>query len=104
MAPVVAAAWPAYIHLLVVGWITQLVMGVAYWMFPRAQRAPAPDRTGWMAYGLLNVGLFCRVIAEPVAATEPAPAVAWLLLLSAALQLAAILLFVIGIWPRVRAR
>jgi hypothetical protein len=27
--------WPTYVHLLVVGWLTQLIFGVAYWMFPR---------------------------------------------------------------------
>ena len=34
------AAWltslfPTFYHVLVVGWITQLIFGVAYWMFPR---------------------------------------------------------------------
>ncbi|MFL5471446.1 MAG: hypothetical protein ACJ8AM_03735, partial [Gemmatimonadales bacterium] len=36
-----AMAWPTYLHLLVVGWLTQLIFGVAHWMFPRSQFGPA---------------------------------------------------------------
>jgi hypothetical protein len=34
-----------YIHLLVFGWLTQLIFGVVYWMFPCA---------GYLAYPLGN--------------------------------------------------
>ncbi|PJB67886.1 MAG: hypothetical protein CO094_02665 [Anaerolineae bacterium CG_4_9_14_3_um_filter_57_17] len=27
--------FPVYIHLLVFGWLTQLIFGVIYWMFPK---------------------------------------------------------------------
>ena len=33
-SPLMRAIWPAYLHLLVLGWLTQLIFGVAYWMFP----------------------------------------------------------------------
>jgi len=33
--PVVVVLFPTLLHLLVVGWITQVIFGVAYWMFPR---------------------------------------------------------------------
>jgi hypothetical protein len=42
--PVVAASGPAYVHLLVVGWITQMIFGVAYWMFPKYAPPPAAPR------------------------------------------------------------
>ena len=32
---VIAALGPVAVHLFVVGWITQMIFGVAYWMFPR---------------------------------------------------------------------
>ena len=104
--PVLAAAWPTYIHLLVVGWITQLIMGVAFWMFPRVQRRPAlaSDRPGWIVYASINLGLACRLIGEPVAAAHVGRPLGWLLPLSAALQLIGVVTFVIGIWPRVRTR
>lgn len=104
--PMLAAAWPSYIHLLVVGWITQLIMGVAYWMFPRVQRRPAPasDRQGWIVYASINIGLACRLVGEPIAGAYAGGAPGWLLPLSAALQLIAMVMFVVGIWPRVRTR
>ncbi len=104
--PALAAAGPSYIHLLVVGWITQLIMGVAYWMFPRVQRHPAPssDWPGWIVYGSLNIGLACRLIGEPMVGTRSGGPAGWLLPMSAALQLIAMLTFVMRIWPRVRTR
>lgn len=95
---------PAALHLLTVGWLTQMVFGVALWMFPRASAA-APrgsERLGWLAWTGLNVGLALRVVAEPLALTgQPLPG---LLILSALLQFLAALAFVVNIWPRVRAR
>jgi hypothetical protein len=31
----VAALQPVYFHLLMVGWVTQLIFGVVFWMFPK---------------------------------------------------------------------
>ena len=65
--PLLRAFWPTYVHLLVVGWLTQLIFGVAYWMFPRysAERTRASERLGWAAFALLNIGLVLRVVGEP---------------------------------------
>jgi hypothetical protein len=95
--------WPTYLHLLVLGWLTQLIFGVARWMFPRdrSTTTPSGERLGWATYISLNAGLVLRSIAEP------GPASRWrsgLLLLSALLQVAAGWLFVLTTWPRVRGR
>lgn len=98
-AAYLAGAWPVYIHLLVVGWATQLIAAVAYWMFPRADpRAPASDVPGYIVYGLLNAGLLLRAFAEPI------PDRRALLPAAALLQLAAIVLFAATLWPRIRGR
>jgi heme/copper-type cytochrome/quinol oxidase subunit 1 len=104
--PALSVIWPAYIHLLMVGWITGLIFGVAYWLFPRSDRLrPAlSQRLGWAAYWLLNSGLLLRVATEPVTALDPASPVRWLVPLSALLQLGAACAFAALIWPRVRAR
>jgi heme/copper-type cytochrome/quinol oxidase subunit 1 len=95
--------WPTYVHLLAVGWLTQLIFGVAYWMFPRHRAASSPwsERLGWLAYSCLNAGLVLRAIAEsgPLTALRSG----WFLL-SALLQLIAGWSFVIATWPRVRGR
>jgi hypothetical protein len=94
-----SAAWPVYIHLLVLGWATQLIAAVAYWMFPRAEpKSPASDAPGWAMYGLLNAGLLLRAVAEPVPERHA------LLPFAALLQLAAILIFAATLWPRIRGR
>ena len=105
-APALAAAWPGYLHLLTVGWITQLIIGVAYWLFPRPDRSRAApsDRLGWAAYALLNTGLLLRVGCEPFVTFHPTAWVRWLLPLAGLLQLAAAVAFVLLVWPRVRGR
>ena len=50
----------AHIEMLLVGWMIQLVMGVAIWIFPRfaVRRAPQLSaRTAWLAFALLNAGV-----------------------------------------------
>ena len=105
-APLLSAAWPGYVHLLTVGWITQLIIGVAYWLFPRPDRArPAPpDHLGWAAYVQLNAGLLLRLAAEPVAILDPASDARWLLPFAGFMQLGAAICFLLLVWPRVRAR
>lgn len=51
---------PIHIELLLVGWMIQLVMGVAVWIFPRFVLRRAPQRsavTAWLAFALLNAGV-----------------------------------------------
>ena len=100
--PALAAAWPMYLHSFVVGWITQLIAGVAYWMFPRVDRmTPPDDPRGWWVYVTLNLGLILRAASEPWGGTHWASVA---LPLSAALQLFAAGVFVITLWPRARGR
>lgn len=97
----------ATVHLLTVGWITQLIFGVALWMFPRPGRPRTlPDRPlDRVAYGLLNGGLLARLAVEPGWTLAPGSgAWRWLLLVSAVVQWAAVLYFVARLWPRVRSR
>ena len=102
--PLFRALWLTYIHLLVVGWLTQLIFGVAYWMFPRysAERPRGSERLGWATFALLNLGLLLRVIAEPWHALAGQGAA--LLVGSALLQLLAGWIFVVNTWPRIRER
>ncbi len=102
----VAAAFPVYVHLLVMGWATQMIFGVAYWMFPR----PAPERgrggsaLGWLCFATLNAGLAMRAAAEPAGAIRPSHVADFGLVLAAMLQLAAVLAFVALMWRRVMTR
>ena len=106
MAGITARLWPSFVHLLVLGWLTQLIFGVAYWLFPRFERE-SPYGPSWYliaAYPLLNVGLVLRVVAE--AGTGGLPdGVRTALLISAAFgQWVAVVLLSVYTWGRVRAK
>lgn len=98
--------FPIYIHLLVFGWLSQLIFGVVFWMFPRysAERPRGSETLGWWTYALLNVGLLLRALAEPIDSMQPNPFSGWALVLSAILQFLAGLLFVINSWGRVKEK
>lgn len=101
-----AAFGPAWIHLLVVGWLTQLIFGVAYWLFPRHSRERPFGQTApaWAAFVLLNAGLVLRAIAEPAVAWGGSAGWRTALVVSAAAQALGALAFVVYLWPRVRTR
>jgi hypothetical protein len=102
-----AALWPVQLHLLTVGWLTQLIFGVAWWLFPRAPSGPVrgSETAGWMAFGCLQAGLALRAVFEPWSTAGHTSALgAALLALSALLQFLAAVSFATAIWPRVRER
>jgi cbb3-type cytochrome oxidase subunit 1 len=98
--------FPIYIHLLVFGWLTQLVFGVVYWMFPKysADMPRGSEPLGWWTYALLNIGLILRAIAEPVQAVQPGLIAGWTLVVSAGMQFLSGLTFVLNSWKRVRVK
>lgn len=97
---------PLFWHLLMVGWITQIIFGVSMWMFPGRNREEGfiAQKWGWLTYLLLNLGLVFRVIAEPM--IHRSAVIFWeiLILLSAILQLAAAVTYSIELWPRVQSK
>jgi len=97
---------PVYVHLLVVGWLTQLIFGVMYWMFPILSRSEmrGDPRPAWAALVALNVGLILRAVAEPWRALDPNGINQAGLILSSIFQVAAGYLIVLVCWPRVREK
>jgi hypothetical protein len=88
------------------GWVTQLIFGVAYWMFPKySKELPHGHEGVWVAiFWLFNLGLALRVIGEPLHLLRPEALWAWLTELSAVLQWLAGMAFVIIMWRRVKER
>jgi len=61
VGPAVWRLLPLHIEASLVGWVLQLVMGVAYWIFPRFGMTPAQrgrEGLAWLAFWLLNAGLW----------------------------------------------
>lgn len=97
---------PVFYHLLTVGWLTQLIFGVAFWMFPAySKEQPHGDpRLGWIAYGALNGGLLLRVVAEPLIIWQPQLRLGGALAVSALLQVIGVWAFIALLWPRIKPR
>jgi len=106
LSPVLAALGPVYFHLFLVGWVTQLIFGVVYWMFPKYTRESprGQEWLAWLTYWLLNLGLLLLVLGEPLQSLRPSVLSGILLSLSALLQWLAGIGFIANTWPRVKEK
>jgi hypothetical protein len=97
---------PVYFHLFLVGWVTQLIFGVVFWMFPKysPDKPRGSEVLGWWTYILLNTGLLLRCLGEPLLSWGPAAFWGWIVALSALLQWAGGMCFVFNTWGRVKEK
>ena len=95
-APFIWALLPAHIEFLILGWLTQLALGVAFWILPRlASNTPrGNERWSWTAFVLVNLGIALNVASPYVGLT-------WLGLSARILQAAGVAAFAIGNWQRI---
>jgi hypothetical protein len=96
-------------HFAGVGWLVNMVIGIALWMLPlNRERFPAtqgryPTGIVYACFALLNGGLVLRLVAEPWYQLGGKSIIAAALLALAAIaQPLAIALFVVVAWQRVR--
>lgn len=87
---------PAHIEFLLIGWTVQLALGVAFWILPRWQTQRGDVRPAWLAYALINVGIWLVVLAGWFAWPE------WVLTLGRVCEAAAAGAFALHAWPRVK--
>jgi hypothetical protein len=99
-----AGLGPVSIHLFLVGWVSLLIFGVVFWMFPKftRQQPRGSETLGWVTFIFINTGLLLRAAGE--AFNAPALGWGWVLPVSALLQWFAGLSFVINTWPRVKEK
>ena len=97
---------PLFWHMLMVGWITQIIFGVSIWMFPGRNREEGfkAQKWGWLTFIFLNTGLILRVISEPMAGGSTTGFLEVLLVLSALLQVLAVATYLIEMWPRIMSK
>lgn len=97
---------PLFWHMLMVGWITQIIFGVSIWMFPGRNREEGfkAQKWGWLTFIFLNLGLSLRVVSEPAAASSPEDFWALLLIISALLQVTAGITYLVEMWPRIQSK
>ena len=108
----------SHVQFLVVGWLTQLILGVAWWLFPplrlrarsdtsqprrRGQSQRGSEPLFWVTFGCLNAGILFAGVAGPLYTWTQ---VSWLgpvRDLSGFLLLVAAVSFSANMWQRVRA-
>lgn len=92
----------AHVEFLLIGWVVQLVMGVATWIFPRfgvPHSAYGSEVATWLAFALVNGGVWLVAVA---ALLPGGPGEVWPLIGRLAEATGAVV-FALNIWPRVRA-
>lgn len=97
---------PVYLHFLFIGWVTQIIMGVGYWMFPKLskEKPRGQEWLGWVVLASLNVGLVLRAIGEPAIVLAPESGLGWMLAVAAVLLLVAGWGFILNTWGRIKER
>ena len=97
---------PVYLHFLFIGWVTQLIMGVGYWMFPKLSKEQprGNEWLGWTVLVLLNSGLVLRAIGEPAMVLAPQAGLGWTLALASICLLLAGWGFILNSWGRIKER
>jgi len=98
-----AAYWrllPVHIQFLFIGWIVQMVIGVAFWILPRFwnNRRRGNVKAAYLALAMLNAGIWLSVTA---ALFESQPALSTS---ATILELAGAALFAAVIWFRIVPR
>lgn len=107
----------SHIQFLIVGWLTQFIMGVAWWLFPplasrhrsdtskpvrRGQAQRGSEPLFWATFTLLNIGILLRAIFEPAYSWTKLGAFSFLAGISGLFLFTAAVAFVLNMWGRVR--
>lgn len=102
--------WPhphlvsAHVHAVAVGFMMFLILGVALWLFPRADKADTryrPERVE-AAYWLLTAATASRVVTEAARASAAPEWLGWAVVLGGAGQVAGLGLYFWTMWGRIR--
>lgn len=94
----------AHVHLLLVGFMLMIVMGVATWMFPRPTAESGRYRPGVAEaiYWIMTLSTALRALAELTAPFAAAPGLRLIIAVAGIGQLLGAALFVVNMWSRVR--
>lgn len=98
--PILWSWLPAHIEFLLMGWVVQFTMGMAFWILPRYWKKPRRPKTilAQIAFVLLNVGIWLVVAGT----TFRAGRVVWFT--GRLVETSAIILFAFHAWKRIVSR
>lgn len=94
----------AHTHVLLIGFVMMMIMGVAIWFFPRAEKTDKkynPDLIK-IVYGMMTISTLLRFVSEIINAYLIDPISGKIAFTSSAGQVLAFILFFYSIWGRIR--
>jgi len=106
-----AGVWPhpclvsAHAHAVLAGFVMFLILGVALWLFPRAEKRDTryrPERVE-AAYWILTIATGARLLAEASRAWTDAGWQPWVAVGGGAGQVAGLAVYFWTMWPRIRS-
>lgn len=94
----------AHTHLILVGFVMMMIMGVALWFFPRPDKDDKKYNPGLIliTYWVMTIGTTLRFIFQVTANFYLSDLIQYLIAISSALQVIAMILFFYSIWGRIR--
>jgi hypothetical protein len=108
ISPTIWQLLPAHMEFLLLGWTVQLALGVAFWILPRWQTQRGDVRGAYLAFILLNLGIWCVVLAPwldvwlSTGLNTSWGLGSWLLTFGRACEAGAAAVFALHAWPRVK--
>ncbi|MER3406798.1 MAG: hypothetical protein C4289_17855 [Chloroflexota bacterium] len=95
----------AHAHLILVGFVMMMILGVALWMFPRPERDDPRYHPALaeVSYWLVTFGTAVRAAGETLRATARPPGFGWAVTVAGWAQIAGLALFFYHLWPRIRS-
>jgi heme/copper-type cytochrome/quinol oxidase subunit 1 len=95
----------AHTHILMLGFLLMLIMGVAQWMFPRPAEGDGRHKPGLalLAWWMLTIGVVVRSTGEIVSSYVASHALGVTIFLAACLEVLAVIVFFVNLWPRIRS-
>lgn len=104
--------WPqpdlvsAHTHIILVGSVMMMIMGVALWFFPRAEKDDKLYKPNLIlaTYFIITISTAVRFVCQIIYAFIPADEIIkYVLSFSSIFQVAGIILFFISMWGRIRS-
>jgi len=95
----------AHTHAILVGFVMMMILGVALWLFPRAERGDQQydPRLAAAAYWLITLGTAVRVAGELAREYSDSLWLRWSVVAGGLAQFLGILVFFFTMWPRIRS-
>lgn len=95
----------AHTHIILVGSVMMMIMGVALWFFPRAEKDDKKYSPNLIlaTYWMMTISTLARFITQVIRSYFYIPWLNVLIVISSAFQVLALILFFYSMWGRIRA-